>query len=252
MIDSLCSENYFSPENQMKYMGSSQFKSFMECESMALAEILGEYEREKTVSLLVGGYVDAHYEQTLNIFKAKNPDLFTKGTGELKAPFKQAEVIIARLERDPKFSNYMSGEKQAIRTGEIAGILFKIKIDSYHPGKALVDLKVMKDFEESWKDGTKLNFVEYWSYDTQAAIYQTVEGNKLPFIIAATTKEREPDLKLISVPQDRLDYCLEIVRNNVKRFDDIKHGLIEPTRCERCDYCKSTKVLTEIIDYRLI
>jgi len=56
----LTAENYFSQENNMKYMGASQFKSFMNCEAAALAEIKGEFEREKTVALLVGSYVDAH------------------------------------------------------------------------------------------------------------------------------------------------------------------------------------------------
>ena len=48
----LTNENYFSPENQMKYMGVSQFKAFEKCEAAALAELTGEYQREKTVSLL--------------------------------------------------------------------------------------------------------------------------------------------------------------------------------------------------------
>jgi len=244
----ITSENYFSPENNMKYMSASQFKAFMNCEAGALAEIKGEFEREKTTSLLVGSYVDAHYEKTLDLFKAQNPEIFTQ-KGALKAEYKQAEYIIERLERDELFQKYMSGEKQVIKTGEIESIPFKIKIDSYHPGKVIVDLKVMRDFEQMWKDGLKLSFVEVWGYDIQGAIYQAIEGNNLPFFITAATKEKEPDLAIISIPQDRLDYCLNQVKENVKRFDDIKKGLIEPTRCEHCDYCKSTKVLTEIIDY---
>lgn len=244
----LTAENYFSQENNLKYMGSSQFKSFMNCEAMALAEIKGEYEREKTAALLVGSYVDAHYEGTLDIFKAKNPAIFTQ-KGELKSEYRQAEYIIQRLERDGLFQQFMAGEKQVIKTGEIFGVPFKIKIDSYHPGNKIVDLKVMRDFERIWKDGVPLSFVEAWGYDIQAAIYQFVEGNNLPFYIAGATKEKEPDLAVIAIPQNRLDYCLEIVTDNVKRFDDIKKGLIEPTRCEHCDYCKSTKVLTEILDY---
>lgn len=247
----ITNENYFSPENKLKYMGSSQFKSFMACEAGALAEIRGEYDQEKTVSMLVGSYVDAHYEGTLNVFKAKNPSLFTN-KGELRADFQRAEIIIARLERDPMFCKYMGGAKQVIQVGEIAGIPFKIKIDSFHPGKAIVDLKVMKDFEDIWTDGLKLNFVESWGYDTQGAIYQAVEGHKLPFLLAAATKEPEPDLLIISIPQDRLDYCLQLVINNIQRFDDIKKGLIEPTRCEKCNFCKQTKVLTEVIDYRML
>lgn len=248
----LTAENYHSPEMNMKYMGSSQFKALMECEAMALAEAKGEYVRQKSVSLLVGSYVDAHYEKSLDLFKAQNPEIFTQ-KGELRSEYKHAEYIIERLERDAMFQEYMSGKKQVIKTGMIMGIPFKIKIDSYHEGDKIVDLKVMKDFESIWKDGLKLSFVEAWGYDIQAAIYQFVEGNNLPFFIAGATKEKpEPDLAIISIPQDRLDYCLEIVTENVQRFEDIKKGLIEPIRCERCDYCKTTKVLTEAIDYSMI
>lgn len=245
----LTRENYFSPEMQMKYMGSSQYKSFMQCEAMTMAEILGEYEREKTVSLMVGSYVDAHFEKSLDIFKAKNPEIYTQ-KGELRSEYKHAETIISRLERDEMFQKYMSGEKQVIKTGEIEDVPFKIRIDSYHPGKVIVDLKIMRDFECVWKNGLMLSFVEAWGYDIQGAIYQAVEGNNLPFYIAAGTKEKpEPDLALISIPQDRLDFCLNEVKKNIHRFADIKAGKIEPVRCEHCDYCKRTKVLTEIIPY---
>jgi len=245
----LTAENYHSNEMNMKYMGCSQFKSFMECEAAALAEIKGEHTREKSVSLLVGSYVDAHYEKTLDLFKAQNPEIFTQ-KGELKSDYKHAEYIIARLERDELFQQYMSGEKQVIKTGEIMGIPFKIKIDSYHPGDKIVDLKIMKDFDGIWKDGLKLSFVEAWGYDIQGAIYQFVEDNNLPFFIAGATKQKpEPDLEIISIPQSRLDYCLDMVIQNVERFADIKKGLIVPTRCGKCDYCKSTKILTKPVEY---
>lgn len=246
----LTAENYFSPEMNMKYMGASQYKLFMECEAAALAEIKGEYCEEKSIALLIGQFVDAHFEKTLDLFKAQNPAIFTQ-KGELKSEYRHAEYIIQRIERDPMFMKYMDGEKQVIKTGEIAGVPFKIKIDSYHPGKVIVDLKIMKDLEPIWKNGLKLSFVEAWGYDIQGAIYQAIEGNNLPFFIAAATKEKpEPDIALISIPQDRLDYCLNQVMENVQRFADIKKGLIEPTRCGKCDYCKQNKILTEIIDYR--
>lgn len=248
----LTSENYHSKEANMEYMGASQFKSFMECESKALAEIKGEYEREKTTALLVGSYVDVHYEKTLNLFKAQNPEIFTQ-KGELKSEYKHAEYIIQRLERDKMFQEYMAGEKQVIKTGFIMGIPFKIKMDSYFKGEKIVDLKVMRDFEQIWKDGLKLSFVETWGYDIQGAIYQFVEGDGLPFIIAGATKEKpEPDLAIMSIPQNRLDFCLDIVIENAPRFADVKKGLIEPTRCERCAYCRSTKILTEIVDYSML
>ena len=51
----------------------------------------------------------------------------------------------------------------------------------------------------------KQNFVEAWGYDIQAAIYQAVEGNRLPFFIAAVTKETVPDKALLEIPQEVID-----------------------------------------------
>ena len=240
--------NYFSKDNSIKYMSYSQFKTFSDCEARALAEIREEFQREKTIPMLVGSYVDSYFEGTLEKFKADNPDVFT-AKGELKANFKQADYIIDRVQRDQMFMKYMSGKKQIIQTGDIDGIPFKTKIDSYHPGKAIVDLKVVRDFEKTWKDGLKLSFVEYWQYDIQGAIYQAVEGNRLPFFIAAVTKEKEPKLALINITQSRLDQCLEIVKQESKRFHDLKQGKGIPNRCEHCDYCKRTKVLDAIVSY---
>lgn len=245
----ITAENYFSKENQMKYFGASQFKAFERCEAAALAEVKGEYEREKTTSLLVGSYVDAHFEGTLDIFKAQNPSIFTR-QGDLKAEYRRAEEIIQRVERDELFMKHMSGKKQAIMTGELFGYPWKIKVDSYLEGKAIVDLKVMKDFEPIWVEGQgRIPFVEAWGYDIQAAVYQAIEGNKLPVIIAAASKETVTDLALYEIPQYKMDIALKIIEARIDRFADIKAGLEEPIRCEKCDYCKMTKVLKEVVPY---
>lgn len=246
----LTNENYFNLENELKYFGSSQFKNFIDCEASALAQIRGEYVREKTDAMLVGSYVDAHFEQTLDLFKAQNPSIFTKN-GELKANFKLAEDIINRIEKDEMFMKYMSGEKQVIKTGKLFNYDFKIKIDSYHPCKCIVDLKIMKDFEPIFTaDRGRLHFIEAWRYDFQAAIYQAIEGNKLPVIIAAATKQKDAiDIELFKIPQQKIDSALKIIEAYIDRFADIKKGIIEPTRCEKCTHCRKTKVLKTIREY---
>ena len=243
----LTKDNYFSNEAEKRYMGSSQFKNFMKCEAAALAEINGEYEKKKTTALLVGSYVDAYFEGTLEAFKAQHPELFKKD-GMLKADYIKADEIIARIKRDEMFMRYMSGGKQTIKTGEIAGVPFKIKIDSLHDDTAIVDMKIMKDFESIYKPGEgKLTFIEFWGYDIQGAIYQEVEGKSLPFYIAGATKEEETDIGIFQIPQAYLDVALEQVKELAPRYQAIKNGEIEPVRCEHCDYCKRTKVLTKII-----
>ena len=244
----LTNENYFNREMSEKFIGVSQFKSFENCPAMALAEIKGEFEKEKTAALLVGSYVDSHFEGTLDIFKAQNPNIF-KRDGSLKSEYIQAEQIINRIEQDELFMEYMSGEKQVIMTGEIEGVPVKIKIDSYHPDK-IVDLKIMRDFEPIYKaEQGRLRWFEAWRYDLQGAIYQEIvrqnTGLQLPFYLAAATKEKVTDIDIIHISQDMLDFELEQFKKKVQLYDAIKKGIIEPNRCEKCDYCKQTKILTE-------
>lgn len=235
----LTNENYFSKEADMEYMSVSQFKAFEQCEAAALASIKGEWEQPKTTALLVGSYVDAHFEGTLDLFKAKNSEIFTK-QGTLKAEYKQAEEIINRIESDEEFMKYLDGEKQVIRTGEIDGIPVKIKIDALHDDK-IVDLKIMKDFAPVWKDGQRLPWFMAWGYDLQGAVYQEIEGNKKPFILAAASKEKVTDLQGVEIPQEFLNERLNYFIGMVHHYDDIKKGLEKATRCEHCDYCKATK-----------
>jgi hypothetical protein len=212
-----------------------------------MAELNGEWKREETTALLIGSYVDAWFEGTLDTFKAEHPEILKKD-GTLKAEFIKADEIIARVSRDELFMRYMGGQKQAIRTGFIEGVPFKIKMDSYHKGKAIVDLKVIKDFEPLWNEerGIRQDFIQYWGYDIQAAIYQAVEGNKLPFYICAVTKETIPDFDIIQVPQTWIDSAMAIIKNEIGIIDAYKRGELEPPRCGKCAYCRETKKLDRV------
>ena len=240
--------NYFSLNNNMKYCGSSQFKAFLECPAKAMAILKGEWVEEDSIALLVGSYVDAWFEGTLDAFKKEHPEILKKD-GTLKAEYVKADEIIARISNDELFMKYMGGQKQAIRTGFIEGVPFKIKIDSYHKGKAIVDLKVIKDFKPIWNEdkGIREDFIHYWGYHYQAAIYQAIEGNKLPFYLCAVTKEKHPDVEVISIPQAWIDTAMAEIRNEIGIIDAVKRGEIEATRCKCCDYCRSTKKLTRVI-----
>lgn len=244
----LTAKHYFSQNNNMKYCGSSQFKQFLKCPAKAMAMLNGEIQDEESTALLVGSYVDAWFEGTLDQFKEEHPNIF-KRDGTLKSEYEKANQIIDRVSRDELFIKYMSGRKQVIKTGTIEGVPFKIKIDSYHKGKAIVDLKVIKDMKPIWDEdlGCKVDFIHYWGYHYQAAIYQAIEGNNLPFYICAVTKENEPDLAVIEIPQDWIDEAMAEIKNNISVIQAYKAGAIEADRCECCDYCKSTKKLTRVI-----
>lgn len=255
----LTNENYFSPEASREYLSVSQYKNFigsmgkLGCEAQAMALLNGDWQMDdKSTALLVGSYVDASFEGTLDLFKAQNPEIFLKNGG-LKAEYKKAEEIINRIEQDQLFMQFMSGEKQTIMTAEMFGSKWKIKIDSYLKGKAIVDLKVMKSIKEHFwtKDYGYMDFIRYWGYSIQGAIYQEVvyqnTGERLPFFIAAASKEKETDLEIIWVPDEVLKEELMAVERNTPNIIALKCGEISPLRCEICDYCKHTKVLTKPI-----
>lgn len=245
-------KDYFSSENALKFMSASQFKGFRQCPAKTVAEIYGKYKRKSETALLVGSYVDAYFEGTLDEFKENHPEVFLK-TGGLKAEFRKAEECIERATSDEYFMHMMSGEKQKIVTGTIGNVEFKGKLDSYIPHEAIVDLKCMKNIEPVWKNGHKVSFIEAWGYDIQLAIYQELiyqeTSERLRCYIAVVTKEDVPDIQVLEVPQERLDWCLNLVRAEADFYQAIKNNEIEPTRCEKCDYCKSTKKLTGAIPY---
>lgn len=253
----LNNDNYFSEKANKIYCGSSQYKDFIGskgikgCEARAVAKLKGIWVEESSTAMLVGSYVDSWFEGTIEHFRENHPQLFKKN-GELLATYKQAEDIIEFLKKDKLFMQFMSGDKQTIMTGNIEGLEYKIKIDSYLKDKAIVDLKVMRDFrEKKWTLEGKVNFIEYWGYDIQAAIYQEIvrqnTGRQLPFFIAAVSKEAIPDKEIIWIPDELLAERLEEIKENSKLISDLKNGLRQPLRCESCDYCKSIKELTEPI-----
>lgn len=242
-------DNYFSPEAAKTYWSVSQFKSFNKCEACGLAEAQGRYERELTDSLLIGSYVDAYFSGEREEFDARHGDVMFKKNGELLAKFQHANDIIERVTNDMLMLEYLTGDHQVIETADLFGVPWKAKYDVL-TDERIVDLKVVKDFDDIYEKGYgNRSWVEYWGYDIQGAVYQKIHelatGKKLPFYLAAVTKEKTPDIKLIQIPQHILDTALKLVEAKIDRFDLIKQGEVEPIRCEHCEWCKSTKKLTK-------
>lgn len=254
----LTSENYYSQEANKEYMSVSGYKDFagtygkMPCEFYGMEKLNGRWEDEKSTALLVGSYVDSHFEGSLEQFKKENPEIFTQ-KGELKANFKQAEEIIARIERDEYFMKFMSGQKQVIMTGELFGAKWKIKMDSYIPDVAIVDLKVMASITDlKWvKDIGYLDFVRYWGYDIQGANLpgdrKTEYRKEVAVLYCGSNKAGEPDIRIIHVTDNYLQEALHMVEANMPRILRVKNGEAEPDRCELCDCCRHNRVLTRPI-----
>lgn len=247
----LTNANYYSVEANLEYMSVSQYKDFRSCEAMALATVRGEWEKPKTTALLVGSYIDSWFEGTLDAFKEENPEIYKKNGG-LRAEFIQAEELIAFVQKDPKFMEYMAGEKQVIMTSELFGTPWKIKIDSYHPGEKIVDLKVMKSMDRVMGK----SFVEHWGYDLQMAVYsevvRRVTGLDLETFLDVVTKQEPPDKDVIHIPRWRRSDILSDVERYMPRIIAVKSGQVEPERCGVCEYCRATKMIKEPIDFELV
>lgn len=263
---SLNEENYYTLEADKAYCSASQFldivgrPSIPGCEARAMAKLNGEYEEETTKSMLIGSILDTlwelrdmPYEEKLKIIWQRFPEcVSSKGTtkGDLKVDYKKAVDLYKRTLQDDLFCQFMSGEKQVIMTGEIEGLPFKIKMDSYIPDKAIVDLKTTKDASMNFRNyiqdsGNWETFYRSYGYDIQLAIYREIvrqnTGKTLRCYIAAIDKKDHPLPQIIELTPKLLDAALETVKANIPTIKMLKAGEIKaPCRCEVCDYCRDT------------
>ena len=250
----LTESNYYSEEANWKYFSVSQYKAFDRCPAAAMADLIGEWKRPKSEALLLGQYVDERLTGTqasFEAFRVEHPEMFNSRTGELKAGYQTAEATVQRILRQPLMRKHLGGEHQVIMTGEIEGVPFKIKMDSFHPGRMICDLKYMKSLRSP---NAYQPMVQYWGYDKQGAIYQEIvrqnTGDKLPFFLDVATKENPAHLAIGEISQMNLDSALEQIKSNIVGYQTIKMGEAPARRCEAydCDYCAETHVIIEPVD----
>ena len=246
--------NYFSSKANNEYMSVSQFKDFLKCEAMAMAMLKGVYLKPESRALLLGSYVDEMITGTATSkrkFLEENSKELYKKNGEPYADIVAAMEAVERIKKQPLMMEQLSGKHQAVMTGVIAGVPFKIKMDSYHPDKIIADLKYMASMRSP---NLFEPLVKYWGYDIQGAVYQEIvrqnTGKRLPFYLNIATKEKPAHVDIAEIKQYELDEALDKVIKKAPRFFAIKNGEIEPERCEdyNCDYCTETYIITEPID----
>jgi len=231
------------------YMSVSRWKKFNKCELDGLQPF---DDTNKSTALMVGSYVDAYIEGTLDNFKEKHPEIISsRGAtkGQLKKEFKLADEICEYMESNAKIMQFLGGEKQTVMTGEINTIPFKIKIDSYHPDKIIVDLKCMRSVTD--KQGNLIDFITPWGYHYQMACYQEIvfqnTGNKLPCYILAVTKETPINSVIVQIPQEILDRALYEVSDTIIHYDAVKKELVDACGCGACGTCVSKRTETPLV-----
>ena len=276
----LTSRNYYGEAANKEYMSVSQFKSFLKCEAMAMAELRGEYERPRSKALLLGSFVDEMltgtkkskiafvYDNFSELFQKSSKlsklndaerfafisDCITDIFSDDNKPYAeivQALEAIERIQNQPLMRQHFKSKHQTIMTGEIAGVPFKIKMDNYKPGEFIADCKYMASLRSP---NMFEPMVKYWGYDVQGAVYQEIvyqnTGKRLPFFLDIATKENPVHVAVAQINQYDLSEALEKVTALAPRFQSIKRGEISPERCGEydCNYCTETCMITEPID----
>ena len=276
----LTNGNYYGAKANQEFMSVSQFKQFQKCEAMALAELKGEYERPKSKALLLGSFVDEMltgtkkskikfvvenrsevFQKSSKLNKLDDASLLTFVNDYFHDLFNEdnkpyAEIVqaletIERIKKQPLMMQHFKSKHQKIMTGEIAGVPFKIKMDNYKPNEFIADGKYMASLRSP---NLFEPMVKYWGYDLQGAVYQEIvyqnTGKRLPFYLDIATKETPSHLAVAEIKQYDLDEALEKVKAFAPRYQAIKSGEIEPTRCDEydCNYCTETKNIVEPID----
>lgn len=247
-------DSYFSKEANKEYISVSQFKSFVECEAQALhnIEIGGENEKQ---AFLEGKLFENWVAGDRALFMAQHPEMVsTRGAtaGQLKAEFNKVIKAAERFLEQDFFKDIINKcEKQVILTGEIEGVKVKCALDLFdRETNSIYDIKCMKDFKEQWNKEEKSYVPWYYIYGyvLQLAVYREIVrqnfGEPKEIGLMAASKEEEPDLQAKSFSSELLDLELEYFKNNVKRYNDIKKGIVAPTYCGECSYCKSIKQIT--------
>lgn len=246
--------DYYSVRANQLYCSSSQLKDFLSCEAMAVAKMNGEWEQERTKALDLGSFFDAllvdNHEQENWIEEHK--DVVYQKNGKMYAEFLKAGETACLVKKQPLMMHYLEGEHQRMMIGEIEGLPFKIRMDTYREGEFISDLKYMSSLRAP---NLFDNMIKYWHYDLQASIYREIvrqnTGKTLPFFFVIATKESPAHLEVAEINQYDMDEALEAVKAEVPRIKAIKEGTIAPERCEEynCKYCTETRILDKPIQY---
>lgn len=260
MAMKLTEANYYGKKASREYFSVSQFKRFAECPAAAMAELSGEYEPPRGRALLLGSLVDEMLTGTPKsqerFFEENDAELRQKtGKRAFYADVAQALETVERVRKQPLMMEYLGGKHQVIMTGEIAGVPFKGKFDSYKPGEFLADLKYLKSLRSP---NLFENVFDYWKYPLQMAVYQELifqnTGERLPCYIVAATKETPTHLAVCEIDQFTLDKELDVVKARAPIFQKIKSGELPAERCEEydCDFCTQSKTITTPVPYETV
>jgi len=258
----LTHDNYHSLAANLDYMSRSQYTGFVyECEAKEMAKLSDVWAEVSTTAQQVGQYVHSWSAGTQDEFMLNHRSMFTKAL-TLRAEYLVANTMIDCLQEDPFVMSYLEGTQEKIMTAEMYGVTWKVMANvQSSERRQIIDLATTRSITKKvWDEVARLHvsFLEFYKSPLKAAIYTEVEriamgragGDWSEFLFVAVSKEKYPDKAVITMTDpNRSAAELAEVEVNMPRIIALKSGLEVPIRCEGCDYCRATKVLSASINY---
>lgn len=258
----LTRDNYYSNEQDWLTQSKSWFWRFDKCEAEALAALKGDWNPPENLEpLLVGNYLHTWFEskKAHDIWLSEHAnDIISKSgktKGQPKKAFRQADSMITALEDDTNFQKLYQGQKEVIVTGTLFGVKWRGRIDCLNLQRGqFYDLKTVDDIHKKhWiEDSNKpVAFAQERGYDMQMAIYQELiyqtYGVKCEPLIIAVSKQDQPDKGVFSIPDYLMENAMNTIEHDQPHIEAVKAGTEEPTACGHCAYCRSKKLLEDVI-----
>lgn len=258
----LTRDNYYSNEQDWLTQSKSWFWRFEKCEAEALAALKGDWNPPQDLEpLLVGNFVHTHFESAVAHaeFLAEHEDEIIsksgKTKGQPKKAFKKAENMIATLEDDTNFQKLYQGKKEVIVTGTLFGVKWRGRIDCLNLQRGqFYDLKTVDDIHKKhWieESNKPVAFAQERGYDMQMAIYRELiyqtYGVKCEPLIIAVSKQEQPDKGVFSIPDYLMENALDTIKYDQPHIEAVKASKEKPTACGHCAYCRSQKLLEDVI-----
>ena len=219
-----------------------------DCEAKGYAEWCGEYKQEPTQAMMLGSLVDAlsQGEEVYQQFLVDHPELCKQRGGGLKAEYTKAYNDYWHCTiTDPVWHSYLTGEKQKHLTGVIDGVPFHGFTD-FIDDTRIVDLKYTKDIHPTWQG---VSWTRTMHHDVRMAIYRELayqmDGIWRECYLAPLTKETPYDHDIIRISDLVLSDAMDAVHGYLPRLQAIINGEVEPDRCGKCEFCRSTKRVIE-------